>query len=67
MLLLVSICITGLTTSHELLLFIIKVIPVDISVLVEKIYIGRMFSQVLHQIEEDNMLIIKASVLENKA
>ena len=48
MLLLVSICITGLAASHELLLFIIKVIPVDISVLVEQINIVRIFSKLLH-------------------
>ena len=65
-LLLVSIGVTGLTASHELLLFIIKVIPVDISVLVEKINIGRIFSQLLHQIEKNDVLIIKACVLENK-
>ena len=47
MFLLVSICITRLAASHELLLFIIKVIPVYISVFVEQINIVRMFSQLL--------------------
>ena len=66
MLLLVSICITGLTTCHELLLLIIKVIPKDISVFVEHINIIRICSELLHKVEEDDMLIVEASVLKIK-
>ena len=61
---LVSICITGLSTGHELFLFIIKMISVDVSVLVEKIHIIRIFSQLLHQVKEEDMLIIKTSMLK---
>ena len=63
---LVSICITGLSAGHELFLFIIKMISVDVSVLVEKIHIVRIFSQLLHQVKEEDMLIIKTSMLKIK-
>merc|ERR1719244_2599536 len=60
---LVSIRIAGLPTGHKLFLFIIKVIPVDVSVLVEEILIFRMFSQLLHQVKEQDVFIIKASMV----
>merc|ERR1712126_785007 len=44
MLFLVGICITWFTAFHELLFFIIEVISVDISVLVQKINIIRVFT-----------------------
>merc|ERR1719431_1249508 len=48
---LVSIRIAGLPTGHKLFLFIIKVIPVDVSVLVGSPPIIRILSQLLHQVK----------------
>merc|ERR1712126_658307 len=63
MLFLVGICITWFTAFHELLFFIIEVISVDTPVLVQKINIIRVFTELLHQIEEKYVLIIKPGVI----
>ena len=66
MLLLVVITLAWFSTGQELLLFIVKVISEDISVVVQQVNVVRILTQVLQSFEENNMLIIKSDILKLK-
>ena len=64
MLSLVVITLAWFSTCQELLLLIVKVISEHISVEVQQVDVIRIFTEVLHGFEKNNMLIIKSDILK---
>ena len=66
MLLFVCICVATLPTLHELLLLIVKVVPEDVPVVVQDVFVVRVVFQLLHDVKEHNVLIIESLVKDFK-
>ena len=66
MLQLVCVGVARLATLHELLFLIVKMVPEDVPVVVQDILIIGILFQLLHDVKEDNMLVIKSLVEDFK-
>merc|ERR1719228_155727 len=63
---LVCVGVARLATLHELLLLVVEMVPEHVPVVVQDVNIIRVFLQLLHDVEEDNVLIVKSLVEDFK-
>merc|ERR1711971_1511886 len=59
---LVGIRVARLTALHELLLLVVEVVPEDVSVVVQDVNVLGVVLQLLHDVKEDDVLIIESLV-----
>merc|ERR1719228_2600464 len=63
---LVCVGVARLATLHELLLLVVKMVPEDVPVVVQDVNIIGVVLQLLHDVKEDDMLIIESLVEDFK-
>ena len=55
MLPLVGICVVRLNTLHELFLFVVEVVPEDVPVVVQDVFVVVVVLQLLHDVKQDDV------------